>query len=184
MAFQIIARMDAISINVNYQHDYSFLAVSGPSLRSAYAQYSDCCNKQKHIEELQTQTTLFAFRPRAQTLQRSLRHTYLLQTGSPSTPTTQTLESPPQPRYPSPVAVNPATGRRGPLMQKALQRPTTTNCRRFFCACFLCNGGCAWETFGSAEFLLPRSANPRTAATPFASRRTLAAPMQEEHHNE
>ncbi|WP_240335817.1 hypothetical protein [Pseudomonas syringae] len=26
-------------------------------------------------------------------------------------------------------------------------------------------GGCAWETFGSAGFLLPRSVNLRTAAT-------------------
>ncbi|MSU94892.1 hypothetical protein C1X35_16060 [Pseudomonas sp. FW306-1C-G01A] len=27
------------------------------------------------------------------------------------------------------------------------------------------HGGCAWETFGSAGFLLLRFANPRTAAT-------------------
>ena len=54
----------------------------------------------------------------------------------------------------------------------------------FFVPAVSCYGGCAWETFGSAEFLLPRSANPRTAATPFASRRTVAAPLQKEHHNE
>ncbi|AIL61422.1 hypothetical protein [Pseudomonas alkylphenolica] len=30
--------------------------------------------------------------------------------------------------------------------------PHHHNCRRFFCVRFLCNGGCAWETFGAAGF--------------------------------
>ena len=35
----------------------------------------------------------------------------------------------------------------------------------FFVPAMLCYGGCAWETFGSAGFLLSRFANLRTAAS-------------------
>lgn len=35
----------------------------------------------------------------------------------------------------------------------------------FFVPAVPCYGGCAWDTFGCAGSLLPRSANPRTAVT-------------------
>lgn len=38
-------------------------------------------------------------------------------------------------------------------------------------------GGCARDTFGYAGFPKDRSANLRTAATPIASRRSMAAPL-------
>jgi len=38
-------------------------------------------------------------------------------------------------------------------------------CRRFFVSALPCNGGCAWETFGSAGFLYLRFISPRIAAT-------------------
>jgi len=67
-------------------------------------------------------------------------------------------------RYSLAVAANSATG---------LGRP---NCKRrtsalhpiagaFFVPAVSCYGGCAWDTFGCAGSLLPRSANPRTAVT-------------------
>ncbi|TKK29612.1 hypothetical protein PspCFBP13528_17985 [Pseudomonas sp. CFBP13528] len=47
-------------------------------------------------------------------------------------------------------------------------------------------GGCAWDTFGYADVLESRSANLRTAATPIASRRSMAAPLisPEFHHDQ
>ncbi|PWE40478.1 hypothetical protein C9I49_23825 [Pseudomonas prosekii] len=39
------------------------------------------------------------------------------------------------------------------------------DCRRFFVSASPCNGGCAWETFGSAGFLYLRFLSPRIAAT-------------------
>ncbi|PRB52592.1 hypothetical protein CQ009_10910 [Pseudomonas sp. MYb2] len=41
----------------------------------------------------------------------------------------------------------------------------THDCRRFFLPAFTCNGGCAWETFGSAGFLYLRFLSLRIAAT-------------------
>lgn len=75
-----------------------------------------------------------------------------------------TLASQHQRRYGSPVTVNPVDGRRGPIKQKAHKRPSPT-AGAFFVPALSCYGGCAWETERSAGFLLPRSANPRTAAT-------------------
>ena len=49
--------------------------------------------------------------------------------------------------------------------RKGASAPPTTIAGAFFASAVSCNGGCAWETFGSAGFLLPRFANLRTAAT-------------------
>jgi len=70
-----------------------------------------------------------------------------------------------QRRYGSPVAANSATGFGDPIKQKAHKRPSPT-AGAFFVSALSCYGGCAWETERSAGFLLPRFANPRTAATP------------------
>lgn len=62
------------------------------------------------------------------------------------------------------VAANSATGFRSPSKQKAHKR----HCPKagaFFMPALSFYGGCAWDTFGYAGFLLPRSANPRTATT-------------------
>jgi hypothetical protein len=67
--------------------------------------------------------------------------------------------------YRSSVAANSATGRRGPI-SKRRNSATITIAGAFFTPAFPCYGGCAWEDFGPAGTLLPRSANPRTAATP------------------
>ena len=45
----------------------------------------------------------------------------------------------------------------------SLRRTTTMMATTFTATSF--HGGCAWETFGSAGFLLLRLANPRTTAT-------------------
>ncbi|POA49580.1 hypothetical protein C1893_03645 [Pseudomonas sp. MPR-ANC1] len=45
----------------------------------------------------------------------------------------------------------------------SLRRTTTMMAATFTATSF--HGGCAWETFGSAGFLLLRFANPRTTAT-------------------
>jgi hypothetical protein len=42
---------------------------------------------------------------------------------------------------------------------------TNHDFRRFFVSAQSCNGGCAWETFGSAGFLYLRFISPRIAAT-------------------
>ncbi|QTF59073.1 hypothetical protein [Stutzerimonas frequens] len=70
-----------------------------------------------------------------------------------------------QRRYGSPVTVNPVAGFGDPIKQKAHKRPSPT-AGAFFVPALSCYGGCAWETERSAGFLLPRFANPRTAATP------------------
>lgn len=67
-------------------------------------------------------------------------------------------------RYSAPVAVNPATGRRGPIFKLAHMRPKTI-AGAFFVLAMPLYGGRAWDTFGCAGCQLARSANPRTAAT-------------------
>lgn len=91
------------------------------------------------------------------------------------------------PRYGSPVTVNPVAGFDGPIKQKAHKRPKTIAGAIFSPAMSL-YGGCAWGTFGCAGFLLPRSVNPRTAATPIrltanrgSSPAKGAPPMKHDH---
>ena len=69
-----------------------------------------------------------------------------------------------QRRYGSPVTVNPVADLGRSIKQKALKRPYPI-AGAFFASAVSSYGGCAWDTFGYAGFLLPRSANPRTAAT-------------------
>lgn len=66
--------------------------------------------------------------------------------------------------YRLPVAANSANGRRGPNKQKAHRRPHSI-AGAFFVPGISFYGGCVWETERSAGILLPRSANPHTAAT-------------------
>ena len=86
-----------------------------------------------------------------------------------------TLAQPQRPRYSSPVAVNPAAGFGDPLENLAHMRPKTI-AGAFFVSAMPLYGGRAWETFGSAGFLLTRFANLRTAATHIVWRRSVAAP--------
>jgi len=67
-------------------------------------------------------------------------------------------------RYGLPVAANSATGF-GDLISKRRIGAPMTIAGAFFVPADPCYGGCAWETFGSAGFRLPRFANLRTAAT-------------------
>lgn len=67
-------------------------------------------------------------------------------------------------RYSAPVAVNPATGRRGPINVRRTGAPKTI-AGAFFVLAMPLYGGRAWDTFGCAGCLTSRSANPRTAAT-------------------
>lgn len=62
------------------------------------------------------------------------------------------------------VAANSATGFDGPTSKRrtSAHHPKAG---AFFVPVVSCYGGCAWGTFGCAGFLLPRSVNPRTAAT-------------------
>ena len=62
------------------------------------------------------------------------------------------------------VAANSATGFCRPINSRrtSVHVPKTD---AFFVPEFSRYGGCAWDTFGCAGFLLSRSANPRTAAT-------------------
>ena len=67
--------------------------------------------------------------------------------------------------YSLPVVANSATG----LGRPTSKRRTSAHhpiAGAFFVSVISSYGGCAWDTFGYAGFLLPRSANPRTAATP------------------
>ena len=67
--------------------------------------------------------------------------------------------------YRSPVAANSATG----FCRSINNRRTSVHSPKagaFFTPAISFYGGCAWDTFGCAGFLLSRSANPRTAATP------------------
>lgn len=68
-------------------------------------------------------------------------------------------------RYGSPVAANSATGLGRPTRhwRTGAHHPTAG---AFFVPDVSSYGGCARDTFGYAGFLCPRSANPRTAATP------------------
>ncbi len=68
--------------------------------------------------------------------------------------------------YLRPVAAKSATGFDGPISRRRTGAPITI-AGAFFVPAYLVYGGCAWETFGSAGFLLPRSVNLRTAATLF-----------------
>lgn len=68
-------------------------------------------------------------------------------------------------RYALAVAANSANGFDGPISKRRTCAPITI-AGAFFVPAHPVYGGCAWETFGSAGFLLPRSVNLRTAATP------------------
>lgn len=67
-------------------------------------------------------------------------------------------------RYGWPVAANSATGLGNPISKRRNSAPITI-AGAFFSPAILSYGGCVWETFGSAGFLLPRFTNLRTAAT-------------------
>ena len=67
-------------------------------------------------------------------------------------------------RYSLVVAANSATGFGDPINNRRTGAPITI-AGAFFVPALLFYGGCAWETFGSAGFLLSRFANLRTAAT-------------------
>lgn len=66
--------------------------------------------------------------------------------------------------YRPPVAANSATGFGDPINIRRTGAPITI-AGAFFVPVRPCYGGCAWETFGSAGFLMYRFANLRTAAT-------------------
>jgi hypothetical protein len=67
-------------------------------------------------------------------------------------------------RYRSHVTVNPVAGFGDPSENKAHMRPKTI-AGAFFVPAVTIYGGCAWEGFGPAGFLVSRFANLRTAAT-------------------
>ena len=67
-------------------------------------------------------------------------------------------------RYPFPVAAKSANGFDGPINNRRTGAPITI-AGAFFASAYSFYGGCAWETFGSAGFLLSRFTNLRTAAT-------------------
>ena len=67
-------------------------------------------------------------------------------------------------RYGLPVAANSATGLGNPISKRRNSAPITI-AGAFFVPAVTCYGGCAWEAFVSAGFLLPRFTNLRTAAT-------------------
>ena len=67
-------------------------------------------------------------------------------------------------RYSLAVAANSATGLGNPLNNRRNSAPITI-AGAFFASAYSFYGGCAWEAFGSAGFLLSRSVNLRTAAT-------------------
>lgn len=69
-------------------------------------------------------------------------------------------------RYSAAVAANSATGFSRPINNRRTS-VHSPKAGAFFTSAFSFYGGCAWDTFGCAGFLLSRSANPRTAATPF-----------------
>lgn len=80
--------------------------------------------------------------------------------------------------YCRPVAANSATGFCRPINNRrnSVHVPKTD---AFFVPEFSRYGGCAWDTFGCAGFLLSRSANPRTATTliRFAANRGSSSTM-------
>lgn len=67
-------------------------------------------------------------------------------------------------RYSATVVANSATGFGDPINIRRTGAPITI-AGAFFVPARPCYGGCAWETFGSAGFLMYRFANLRTAAT-------------------
>ena len=67
-------------------------------------------------------------------------------------------------RYPFAVAAKSANGFDGPVNNRRTGAPIKI-AGAFFASAYPFYGGCAWETFGSAGFLLSRSVNLRTAAT-------------------
>ena len=67
-------------------------------------------------------------------------------------------------RYSLVVAANSVTGLGNPLNNRRNSAPITI-AGAFFASAYSFYGGCAWETFGSAGFLLSRFTNLRTAAT-------------------
>jgi hypothetical protein len=67
-------------------------------------------------------------------------------------------------RYSLPVAANTATRLGNPLNNRR-NSAHISFAGAFFAPAFPFYGGCAWETFGSAGFLLSRFTNLRTAAT-------------------
>lgn len=74
------------------------------------------------------------------------------------------LPSAGQQTYSPPVTVNPVTdpGRSNSNRRTGAKTPIAG---AFFVPAVSCYGSCARDTFGCAGFLLPRSANPRTAAS-------------------
>ena len=67
-------------------------------------------------------------------------------------------------RYSLAVAANSANGFGRPTSKRRIGAPITI-AGAFFASAYSFYGGCAWETFGSAGFLLSRFTNLRTAAT-------------------
>lgn len=67
-------------------------------------------------------------------------------------------------RYGLVVAANSATGLGNPISKRRNSAPITI-AGAFFVPAVTCYGGCAWEAFVPAGFLLPRFTNLRTAAT-------------------
>lgn len=76
----------------------------------------------------------------------------------------QTVAYPKTGRYSLTVAANSAIGLGRPKSKRRNSAPIQI-AGAFFASAFPFYGGCAWEAFGPAGFLLPRSTNPRTAAT-------------------
>jgi len=70
-----------------------------------------------------------------------------------------------KPVYSATVAANSATGFGDSISKRRNSAPVPI-AGAFFVPAMPIYGGCAWETERSAGFLLPRFANPRTAATP------------------
>ena len=66
--------------------------------------------------------------------------------------------------YSLPVAANSATGFDGPISKRRNSAPIMI-AGAFIAPAVTCYGSCAWEDFGPAGILLPRSVNLRTAAT-------------------
>lgn len=67
-------------------------------------------------------------------------------------------------RYGSPVTANSVNGLGNPISKRRNSAPITI-AGAFFVPAVTCYGGCAWEAFVPAGFLLPRFTNLRTAAT-------------------
>lgn len=64
------------------------------------------------------------------------------------------------------VTANSVTGFDGPMSRRRTSAAPLLTAGAFFVPAVRVYGGCAWETERSAGFLLPRSVNLRTAATP------------------